>query len=134
MSLSPKDTVRAYVDAFNAGDWDRLRALFIPDAQVSGVLGPTPLDGALAIWRELHHGMRTQLEIEALAEDGASVAARLRERGRFVGSFRGIPDVKPTGKSYVLLAMEWFAFRDGRIARRWGARDSASMRSQMGAL
>lgn len=72
MILSPKDTVRAYVDAFNAGDWDRLRALFTQDAQVSGVLGSTPLESALVIWRELNHGMRTQLEIEALAEDGAS--------------------------------------------------------------
>jgi steroid delta-isomerase-like uncharacterized protein len=131
--LTPKDTVRAYVEAFNAGDWPRMRELFTPDGQVSGVLGSAPLEGALAVWRELHEGMSMRLEIEALAEDGASVVARLRERGRFVGAFRGIPDTAPTGKTYEILAMEWFEFRDGRIARRWGARDSAAMRSQVGA-
>ena len=131
--MTPKDTVRAYVEAFNAGDWARMRELFTPDGQVSGVLGSAPLEAALAIWGELHEGMSIRLEIEALVEEDANVVARLRERGRFVGAFRGIPDVAPTGKTYEILAMEWFEFRDGRIARRWGARDSAAQRSQVGA-
>jgi hypothetical protein len=33
------DTVRAYVDAFNAGDWERLKNLFDPQANIRGVLG-----------------------------------------------------------------------------------------------
>lgn len=129
--LSQKETVRSYVEAFNAGDWGRMREFFTPDAQVSGVLGSAPLEAALAVWGELHEGMNAHLEIEALAEEGSSVAARLRERGRFVGAFRGLADLEPTSRSYELLAMEWFEFRDGRIARRWGARDSAAMRAQV---
>jgi predicted ester cyclase len=131
--LTPKDTVRAYVEAMNAGDWARLRELFAPDGHVSGVLGSVPVDAAFPIWRELHEGMSMRLEIEALAEDGAHVAARLRERGRFVGPFRGLADAQPTGKAYEIPAMEWFEIRDGRIVNRWGARDSAAMRSQVGA-
>jgi predicted ester cyclase len=129
--VTPSETVRAYVEAFNSGDWARMADLFTVDAQVVGVLGSVPLDGALAIWRELHEGMTMRLEIEALVEDGQSVVARLRERGRFVGPFRGLQDLKPTGRPYELLAMEWFDFREERIARRWGARDSAAMRKQV---
>ena len=129
--MTPKDIVRAYVRAFNAGDWGAMRELFTPDGQVTGVLGSVPIEGALPIWRELQDGMTMRLEIEALAEEGDAVVARLRERGRFVGPFRGLADLAPTGRTYELLAMEWFEFRDGRIASRWGARDSASMRSQV---
>jgi hypothetical protein len=39
---------------------------------------------------------------------------------------------EPTGASYELVAMEWFTERDGRIVRRWGARDAASQARQLG--
>ncbi len=129
--MTPKEAVRAYVEAFNQGDWRRMRELFTADGQVAGVLGAAPLERAIDVWRELQGGMSMRLEIEALVEEGACVAARLRERGRFVGQFRGLPDLEPTGRTYELLAMEWFEFSEGRIARRWGARDAASMRTQV---
>ncbi|HET6970525.1 MAG TPA: ester cyclase [Phenylobacterium sp.] len=129
--MTPKETVRAYVDAFNDGDWDRMGELFTPDGEIVGVLGSAPLERALPIWRELHEGMTSRLEIVALAEDGENVAARLRESGRFVGAFRGLADLEPTGRCYELLAMEWFEFSDGRIRRRWGARDAATLRRQV---
>jgi len=31
-----------------------------------------------------------------------------------------------------LVAIEWFEVRDGKIRRRWGARDSASQARQLG--
>ena len=129
--MTPKETVRAYVEAFNAADWGRMAELFTPDAEILGVLGTAPIATALNIWRELHAGMGERLQIEALVEEGPHVVARLRERGRFVGPFRGLPGVEPTGKAYEIPAMEWFEFRDGRIARRWGARDSAAMLRQI---
>ena len=57
------------------------------------------------------------------------MAARYVERGKFIASFRG---KEPTGESYELVAMEWFEMRDGRIHRRWGARDAASQARQLG--
>jgi len=33
---------------------------------------------------------------------------------------------------YELVAMEWFVIHDGKIQRRWGARDSASQARQLG--
>ena len=40
------------------------------------------------------------------------------QRGTFRAPFRG---TAPTGRSYELVAMEWFHLQDGKIHRRWGA-------------
>ena len=123
------ELVRKYVQAFNQGDSAALRGLFAADAQVHGVLGFFDIERALGVWKELHDAFAIELTIDALAAEGESVAARYTERGTFRGSFRGNP---PTGQSYELVAMEWFHVRDGRIHRRWGARDAASQARQIG--
>jgi steroid delta-isomerase-like uncharacterized protein len=124
-----KHVVRQYVEAFNQGDLPRLRELFTPDASVHGVLGWGGLDVVLPIWKELHEAFKIELVVEELIAEGDVVAVRYVERGTFAGAFRGRP---PTGKSYELVAMEWFSLRDEKIHRRWGARDSASQARQIG--
>ena len=126
---SNKQIVARYVEAFNRGDMDVLRALFTPDALVHGVLGWGGMDKVIPIWRELHAAFAIQLTVDAMIAEGDTVAVRYLERGKSVGEFRGQP---ATGKTYELVAMEWFELRDGRIARRWGARDSASQARQLG--
>lgn len=123
--------VRAYVDAINAYDMDRLRALFAPDARIYGVLGFGDIEQVAPIWRELHEGMSMHLEVLALAADGDVVAVRYTETGRFVGPFRGLPGTAPTGLAYAVTAMEWFELKDGRITARWGARDFAAISRQV---
>lgn len=124
--------VRAYVEAFNAGDWRLLREdLFTPDAQVAGVLGHGGWDIVLPVWTELHEGLSMRLEIVDLLLDSSRAAARLRETGRFVGPFRGLAGHEPTGRSYEISAIEWFEVEGGRIARRYGARDSAAIARQV---
>jgi len=124
-----KSVVQKYVEAFNAEDYDTLRQLFAPDALVYGVLGWGEIDKVITIWKEIHAAFALRLQIEALAAEGDTVAARYTERGTSVGEFRG---QAPTGKSFEVVAMEWFIIKDGRIHRRWGARDSASQFRQMG--
>jgi steroid delta-isomerase-like uncharacterized protein len=124
-----KDVVRQYVAAFNRGDRDALRGLFTPDARIQGVLGSAGLEEALAVWGELHAAFRIELTVEDMVAEGDRVAVRYTERGTFAGPFRG---KAPTGKPYELTAMEWFALKDGRIHRRWGARDSAAQARQVG--
>ena len=124
-----KDVVRRYVEAFNRCDLDRLRALHTPDAMIFGVLGWGGIDEVLPIWQELHESFALELQVEGLIAEGRCVAARYTERGKFVGPFRGTP---PNGKPFELVAMEWFVVHDGRIARRWGARDAASLARQIG--
>lgn len=128
-AMSNKDVVRSYVAAFNRGDIDTLLQIFAPDAVVQGVLGWGTLDVIVPIWRELHAALQIEMTIDEIIEEGNTVAARYTERGRFAAPFRGN---EPTGKPYELVAMEWFTLRDGRITRRWGARDHASQMRQIG--
>lgn len=129
MSEANKQVVLKYVDAFNRGDMDALRSLFTDGALIYGVLGWGGLDMVIPIWQELHEAFAIQLQVEAIIAEGDTVAVRYTERGTSVGSFRG---AAPTGKSYEIVAMEWFIIEDGRIHRRWGARDSAAQSRQMG--
>src|SRR5438105_11301038 len=123
-----KKIVLDYVDAFNRGDLEKLRSLFTEDAQVQGVLGWGGMDVVMPIWKELHEAFAIELQVEAIIAEGDMVAVRYLDRGTSVQSFRGGP---VTGKSYEVVAMEWFIIKDGRIHRRWGARDSASQSRQM---
>jgi steroid delta-isomerase-like uncharacterized protein len=124
-----KKIVTRYVDALNAGDIDALREIFAPDSTVQGVLGKGALDAVVPIWRMLHDSLKLHLTIESMVAQGDEVAVRYTEKGTFVGPFR---DHQPTGKSYELVAMEWFIIRDGKIRQRWAARDAESQARQIG--
>ena len=124
-----KQVVLQYVDAFNRGDLERLRQLFTEDALIYGVLGWGGLDEVVPVWREIRQAFAIELQVEAIIAEGDTVAVRYVERGTSVGSFRG---GAVTGRSFEAVAMEWFVVKDGRIQRRWGARDSATQARQMG--
>ncbi len=124
-----KEIVLAYVDAFNRGDIDALIDLFASDALVYGVLGWGRMDQVVPIWREIKSAFDIQLQVESMIAEDDIVAVRYVERGMSVGSFRGGP---VTGKSFEVVAMEWFIIKDGKIHRRWGARDNAAQMRQMG--
>lgn len=126
---SNKEVVRAYVGAMNVGDFGKLESLFAQDANIHGVLGRGSLEVAMPIWRDLHRALAMHLEIEALAADGDTIVARLRETGRSIGEFRGQP---ATGNTYEITAIEWFVIRDGYINDRWGVRDSGMQARQIG--
>lgn len=129
MSEKDKQTIRAYAEAFSAGDLERVRALHTPDAVVRGVLGWGSVDEVMPIWRELTGSLGIQLKIESLIAEGDLVAARYTETGTARAPFGGMP---ATGKSYELVAMEWYEMKGGLIHRRWGARDSAGQARQLG--
>lgn len=124
-----KQIVRAYVEAFNRGDMEALTDLFARDALVYGVLGWGGMDQVVPIWREIKAAFNLQLQVESMIAEDDIVAVRYVERGMSVGSFRGGP---VTGKSFEVVAMEWFIIKDGKIQRRWGARDNAAQMRQMG--
>ncbi len=129
MSHESKQVVLAYVDAFNRGDIDALLELFTSDALVYGVLGWGTLDQVAPIWREIKAAFDIQLHVESIIVEADIVAVRYTERGTSASSFRGGP---VTGKSFEVVAMEWFEIKDGKIHRRWGARDNAAQMRQMG--
>ena len=124
-----KQVVLAYVDLFNRGDMDELRNLFTDDALVYGVLGWGGMDQVVPIWHEIKAAFDLQLTVEDIVAEEDTVAVRYVERGTSRGSFRGGP---VTGKSFEVVAMEWFILKHGKIHRRWGARDNAAQMRQMG--
>lgn len=124
-----KAVVRRYVDAFNRGDLAALRDLLAEDAEIQGVFGKGLFDKIEPVWRQLIEGYGMQLEILGLVAEGNTVAARYRETGTFRAPAFGC---EPTGKSYELVAMEWFDIEGGKIKRRWGARDAAAQARQLG--
>ena len=128
-ALEPKQVVLQYVDAFNRGDLDRLRSLLAEDAEIQGVFGKGMFERIEPIWRQLIEGYAMHLEVQDLIGEGNVVAVRYIESGTFRAPAFG---KQPTGKSYELVAMEWFEIEAGKIKRRWGARDAASQARQLG--
>jgi steroid delta-isomerase-like uncharacterized protein len=124
-----KAVVRQYVTAFNRGDLDELKALLAEEAEIQGVMGKGLIEKVEPIWRQLIEGYGMQLKIEELIAEGNIVAERYVEIGTFRAPAFGN---QPTGKSYELIAIEWFEIEDGKIKRRWGARDAASQARQLG--
>jgi steroid delta-isomerase-like uncharacterized protein len=124
-----REIVLAYVDAFNRGDMEELQRLLAVDALVYGVLGWGRMEQVIPIWREIKAAFDIKLQVESMIAEDDIVAVRYVERGTSVGSFRGGP---VTGTSFEVVAMEWFIVKDGKIQRRWGARDNAAQMRQMG--
>ena len=131
MTKKNKQTVLAYVDAFNRGDIDALCALFAPDALVHGVLGWGGVAQARPIWRAMANSFGMNLQVDAIIEEDDVVAVRYTEREKSFTPFR----TEPAGDgTYEAVAIEWFEVKDGLIQRRWGTRDSASVFRQGGCL
>ncbi len=83
----------------------------------------------MPVWEQLVRGYGMSLTVESMVAEGDVVAVRYTERGTFRASAFGR---EPTGRSYELVAMEWFVVREGRVHQRWGARDAASQARQLG--
>lgn len=124
-----KGVVRRYVDAFNRGDLAGLKALLAEEAEIQGVMGKGIFEKVEPVWRQLIEGYGVQLAIQDMIAEGGVVAARYIESGTFKAPAFGN---QPTGRSYSLVAMEWFEIEAGKIKRRWGARDAASLARQLG--
>ena len=124
-----KEVVRQYVEAFNRGDLNGLRSLLDEEVEIQGVLAKGGYEDIAPIWKQLIEGYGMQLHIQSLVAEGNVVAARYIETGTFRAPAFG---KRPTGRSYELVAMEWFEVERGRIKRRWGARDSGSQARQLG--
>ena len=129
-----KELIRALVeDVIHGGDLERIPELFAPnymphDPSNPGRMGG--IEGARRFISMLHAGMSDiRYTIEDMIAEGDLVAVRYRESGAFVGPYHG---QMPNARSYELVAIEWFEVKDGRIRRRWGARDSASQARQLG--
>ncbi|MEU6228040.1 nuclear transport factor 2 family protein [Streptomyces sp. NPDC047042] len=95
MATDPKDVVRAFVDALNRQDWDRVGGLITPDFSYTIMSydlpgAGTPMDGETMLkvlpgMLALFDGTGPQVEITRLVAEGSWVVAEAEGNGFFRG-------------------------------------------------
>jgi len=118
--VTPEDRFRAYMRAFNASDWDRLRGFYAPDVRL--VIGNgTELKGREAIidfYGKVKSQTRRTIEIIQCFADGQTLAAELESE--FL-AIEDAPDfaVRPMAKGdrYYLNSFVFYDFEGALYTR-----------------
>lgn len=117
--MTATDTIRAYYDAFNAGDMDRFLSLLTEDVAHDINQGKRQV-GKAAFAKFMDHMNRCykeQLtEMVIMANDnGTRGAAEFIVNGTYLATDEGLPEAN--GQTYRLPAGAFFEIRDGKVAR-----------------
>jgi len=117
--MTAADTIRAYYDAFNAGDMDRFLALLTDDVAHDINQGARQM-GKDAFAKFMDHMNRCYKEeltdmVVMVNEDGTRGAAEFIVNGTYLATDEGLPEAD--GQTYRLPAGAFFEIRDGKVAR-----------------
>ena len=117
--MTAADTIRAYYDAFNAGDMDRFLALLTDDVAHDINQGARQT-GKEAFEKFMDHMNRCYREeltdmVVMMNEDGTRGAAEFIVNGTYLATDEGLPEAN--GQTYRLPAGAFFEIRDGKVAR-----------------
>jgi steroid delta-isomerase-like uncharacterized protein len=120
------------LEAFNAGDIDKLLAVASPDLVTHLAEFPQPIHGR-DTWQQGFELMRRAFpDLEATIEDvvaaGDKVAVRLTFRGTHAGEFQGVP---ATGKAIHYVSHEFYRVVAGLIVEEWICSDMATLFQQI---
>jgi len=118
--MTSEDRFRAYMQAFNAGDWDRLRDYYAPDVRL--VIGNgTELNGRdaiLAFYGKVKRQTRRTIEVVQCFADGQTLAAEIESEFLAV---EDVPDfaVRPMAKGdrYYLNSFVFYDFEGEHYTR-----------------
>jgi steroid delta-isomerase-like uncharacterized protein len=124
--------VRESVEAFNAGDTNKLVTIVAPDIVIHYAEMPKPVHGR-DTWQ---HGFELvkrafpdiEIQIDDLVAVDDKVAVRLTLRGTHQGEFQGIP---ATGRTISYVSHEFYRVANGLFAEEWICSDMASLFSQL---
>ena len=124
---------REVVDAFHAGDIDRIGSLVTEDFVDHGAppWAPPGRAGYVRIMRFLKDALSIRYELHEVVSDGDLVAARATVHGVHNSGHLGFP---ATGRPYAMPTMHMYRVRGGLLAEHWGVRDELSVLWQVGAL
>jgi len=128
-----KELYRKYVEAWNKGDYEKLRGTYAPDyVYCYPSATPKPQSGEETI--EMIKGIREGFPdciwtIEALVAEGDMVITRNVFRGTHTGTFQGIP---PSGKSIELGSIIIARIINGKTVEEREDYDSLTMMQQLG--
>ncbi len=120
-----------FLEAIASGEdmvWD---AFVQPDIAIHGVAATLQGAGeAKAFYGRMRAAFPDwQFTTEDVIAAGDKVVLRIIESGTLQGSLMGQP---PTGKHFILTAIQIVRFANGHVAEVWGARDTGSMMQQLG--
>ena len=119
------------IEAFNAGDTERLLSVMAPDFVMHLAEFPEPL--GRDAWREGFELVKRAFpdlgaQIDDLVTADDKVALRLTLHGTHQGEFQGIA---ATGRPIRYVSHEFYRVRDGQFAEEWVCSDTASLFRQL---
>ena len=125
---------RAMLDAYAAGELERLRDLvtadFVDHGLPPGVVPPGP-DGYIATLGFLGAVLQARYEVHEVVANGDHVAIRATVHGVHNSDYLGVP---ATGKPFAMPTMHLYRGEGDRLAEHWGVRDELSVLRQVGAM
>ena len=135
-----KDTLQAYLDAFNKGDIEAIASLYAPSTEYWNPFSPQAITSPDAV-REFETPMfsafsSVRAELEESIVEGDRVAARVVVHGEHTGDLQtpGGP-VPATGKAIELHSAEFVRVDgDGRIVEHHRIFDAAAFMAQLGLM
>jgi steroid delta-isomerase-like uncharacterized protein len=117
--MTAADTIRAYYDAFNAGDMDRFLALLTDDVahDINQGARQTGKEAFAKFMDHMNRCYREELTdmVVMVNEDGTRGAAEFIVNGTYLATDEGLPEAN--GQTYRLPAGAFFEIRDGKVAR-----------------
>lgn len=126
--------VLALFDAISTGDLGRIDALVSPDFVDHGAppgLAPPGPAGYRAVMAMLRDALELRWEPLAVVAEGERVMVWVRNHGRHVGEFLGIP---ATGAEFAAEAMHCYRVEDGVIREHHAVRDDLTMLRALGVI
>ena len=121
------------VEQMNSGNVEGYLELYSDNLTLHGYPpGIEGKEGATAFYTAFRKGVDPfHLTIEALIEDGDTVAGRYSIRGKHADELMGVP---ATGNDIDISGQSFFRFEDGRVVERWQAMDAVPLLTQIGAM
>ena len=111
--------IRAYYDAFNAGDMDRFLALLTDDVahDINQGARQTGKDAFAKFMDHMNRCYKEELTdmVVMVNEDGTRGAAEFNVNGTYLATDEGLPEAN--GQTYRLPAGAFFELKDGKVAR-----------------
>lgn len=111
--------IRAYYDAFNAGDMDRFLSLLTDDVahDINQGARQTGKDAFAKFMDHMNRCYKEELTdmVVMVNEDGTRGAAEFIVNGTYLATDEGLPEAN--GQTYRLPAGAFFEIRDGKVAR-----------------
>jgi steroid delta-isomerase-like uncharacterized protein len=129
---------RKQIDAFNAGDWDQLRATLAPDARYDELGTQRKIEGREMIV-ELFRGWKTAFPdaagtVTSAVADGEKAALEITWKGTHTGPLESAEGTLPaSGKRQETPAACFFTFEGDKIKESRHYFDSLTLLKQIGA-